>query len=143
MSSQDPLNQPRAISLSSRLAQISTHWSPKLIATLNSTFEVKLAKLSGEFVWHSHPGTDELFLVLSGTLTIKFSEPGREKGLEDVKLTPGSLLVVPSGVRHCPVTEDGGEVAVLLFESAGVLNTGDAGRVEGLTNEVEDFRGRV
>jgi hypothetical protein len=89
------------------------------------------------------PVLTSCFLVLSGPLTIKFSESEREKGLEDVRLTPGSLLVVPSSVSHYPVAEDGGAVAALLFESAGVLNTGDACRVEGLTNDVEDFRGKA
>ncbi|KIM93720.1 hypothetical protein OIDMADRAFT_21489 [Oidiodendron maius Zn] len=137
--------QPQKISIRTALSSISTHWAPKLIASLNDEFEVKLAKLAGKFVWHSHEDTDELFLVLSGELTIMFEEPGSEEAatLKDVTLSGGELVVVPKGVRHCPVTKDGEEVEVLLFETAGVVNTGDAKRTPGLTNEVEDIRQRV
>ncbi|WP_214412593.1 cupin domain-containing protein [Sphaerisporangium fuscum] len=72
----------------------------------------------GEFVWHTHPGTDELYLVISGRLTIRL-----RKG--DVVLEPGQLYVVPRGVEHCPVAEE--ETAILLVEPLGTLNTGDAG----------------
>ncbi len=107
----DPVNIVRALDRFSEL------WTQKKIADLND-YEIKLAKLKGEFVWHTHPETDELFLVVSGRLTIRLREG-------DVVLGPGELYVVPRGVEHCPVAEE--ETAVLLVEPAGTLNTGDAG----------------
>ncbi|MGP4002783.1 cupin domain-containing protein [Streptomyces sp. 8N706] len=106
-----------AVNLADKLSQFSELWSQKKIADLND-YEVKLAKLKGEFVWHSHPDTDELFLVISGRLTIQLRTG-------DVVLEPGELYVVPQGVEHCPLAEE--ETAILLLEPAGVPNTGDAG----------------
>lgn len=108
---------PVPVNLADRLAQFSELWSQKKVAELND-YEVKLAKLKGEFVWHGHENTDELFLVISGRLTIQLRE-------RDVVLGPGELFVVPRGVEHCPLAEE--ETAILLFEPAGTLNTGDAG----------------
>lgn len=133
--------QPTKVSTTATLQKVQSFWSPKLIGSLNDAYEIKLAKLSGEFVWHSHPDTDELFFVLSGDLTIKFREPGGNQDLEDVNLTAGEMIIVPKGVRHCPVTRDGEEVSVMLIEPTGVINTGDAETTEGLTNAVEDIRG--
>ena len=80
--------------------------------------EVKLVKLEGEFVWHTHEDTDELFLVVEGQLTIQLRD-------RDVVLGPGQLFVVPRGVEHCRRADQ--EVKALLLEPAGVVNTGDAG----------------
>jgi mannose-6-phosphate isomerase-like protein (cupin superfamily) len=91
------------------------HWSPEIVARLND-YEVKVARLAGEFVRHRHAETDELFLVLSGTLTIRMDDG-------DVTLHAGQLYVVPRGVEHQPVTD--GEVQVVLIEPTGVVNTGD------------------
>jgi mannose-6-phosphate isomerase-like protein (cupin superfamily) len=107
------------IDIAAKLALFSDHWSPKVIATLND-YEVKLARLNGEFVWHTHEDTDELFLVIDGHLTIQLRDG-------DVTLGPGQLFVVPRGVEHCPIAD--GEVSVLLIEPAGVVNTGDAGGI--------------
>lgn len=107
-----------AVNLTTKLAKIDAVWQPKIIARLND-YEVKLARLDGEFVWHRHPDTDELFLVLSGALSIQLRDG-------DVRLAPGELCVVPRGVEHCPRTE-GGPCSVLLIEPAGTPNTGDAG----------------
>ncbi|TLS46849.1 cupin domain-containing protein [Streptomyces montanus] len=112
------MNEPNtAVSLAHRLSQFSELWTQKTIARLND-YEVKLAKLKGEFVWHKHEDTDELFLVISGRLTIQLRDG-------DVVLEPGELFVVPRGAEHCPVADE--ETAVLLLEPEGVLNTGDAG----------------
>ncbi|MET7369502.1 cupin domain-containing protein [Streptomyces sp. NPDC005566] len=112
-------NRPTgAINLAHKLSLFSDLWTQKKIADLND-YEVKLAKLKGEFVWHSHEETDEMFLVVGGRLTIRLRET------DDVVLGPGDLFVVPRGVEHCPVAEE--ETAILLIEPAGVLNTGDAG----------------
>jgi mannose-6-phosphate isomerase-like protein (cupin superfamily) len=106
-----------AVNLAHKLSQFDELWTQKKIAELND-YEVKLAKVKGEFVWHTHEDTDELFLVISGRLTIKLEDG-------DVVLEPGELFVVPRGAEHCPVADE--ETAILLLEPAGVLNTGDAG----------------
>jgi mannose-6-phosphate isomerase-like protein (cupin superfamily) len=112
----------RVVDLADKLDLFSEHWSPKVVARLND-YEIKLAKLKGEFVWHTHDDTDELFLVIEGTLTIQLrDDEGRP---HDVTLTAGQLYVVPRGVEHCPVAD--GDVAVMLIEPAGVVNTGSAG----------------
>jgi mannose-6-phosphate isomerase-like protein (cupin superfamily) len=104
------------VDLVTKLAQFSEHWSPKVIARLND-YEIKVVKLQGEFVWHSHADTDELFLVIDGTLTIQLRDGA-------VTLGPRQLFVVPRGTEHCPIAD--GEVAAMLIEPAGVVNTGDA-----------------
>lgn len=117
-----PIDRPidRPVDITAKFAQFSEHWSPKVVATLND-YEIKLVRIQGEFVWHAHDDTDELFLVVDGTLTIQLDD-GPAGG---VTLTPGQLYVVPRGVRHCPVAD--GEVLAMLIEPAGVVNTGDAG----------------
>jgi mannose-6-phosphate isomerase-like protein (cupin superfamily) len=107
----------RAVDLQERLSRFSDHWSPKVVARLND-YEVKVVKVQGEFTWHTHDDTDELFLVIEGELTIQLREG-------DVTLGPGQLYVVPRGVEHCPRAD--GEVSALLIEPAGVVNTGGAG----------------
>ena len=108
---------PEPVDLREKLDAFEDRWSPKVIARLND-YEIKLAKLEGEFVWHSHAETDELFLVLDGELAIDFRDG-------QVRLGPGQVLVVPRGVEHRPVAQ--GLVHALLIEPAGVVNTGDAG----------------
>ncbi|MBT2385705.1 cupin domain-containing protein [Streptomyces sp. ISL-11] len=123
-----PPQPARSVNLAERLAGFHDHWAQRKIADLND-YEVKIAKLLGEFVWHSHDDTDELFLVISGRLTIRLRDG-------DVTLAPGEVFVVPRGVEHCPVAEE--ETAVLLLEPAGVVNTGSAGGP--LTRGVTDAR---
>jgi mannose-6-phosphate isomerase-like protein (cupin superfamily) len=103
--------------LAELFSRFDEQWAPKKIADLND-YEVKIVKLQGEFVWHSHEDTDELFLVVDGELTIQLRD-------RDVALRSGELFVVPRGVEHCPRAEH--EAAVLLLEPRGVVNTGDAG----------------
>jgi mannose-6-phosphate isomerase-like protein (cupin superfamily) len=105
------------VDLADKLGLFSEHWSPKVVARLND-YEIKLAKLKGEFVWHAHDDTDELFLVIAGILTIQLRDG-------DVTLRAGQLYVVPRGVEHCPIAD--GDVSVMLIEPAGVVNTGSAG----------------
>jgi mannose-6-phosphate isomerase-like protein (cupin superfamily) len=105
------------VDLNAKFDLFSEHWSPKLVARLND-YEVKLVRIQGDFVWHTHEETDELFLVLDGLLTIQLRD-------RDVVLGPGQLFVVPRGVEHCPRADK--EVRALLLEPAGVTNTGDAG----------------
>ncbi|NYH78258.1 mannose-6-phosphate isomerase-like protein (cupin superfamily) [Actinopolyspora biskrensis] len=108
------VNQP--VDIAEELSLVSEHWSPKVVSRLND-YEIKVVKLEGEFVWHTHEDTDELFLVVSGELTIQLRDG-------DVHLSPGQLHVVPRGVEHCPLAE--GEVHAVLVEPTGVVNTGDA-----------------
>jgi len=105
------------VDLSERLSSFTEHWSPKVVARMND-YEVKVVKAHGEFTWHSHADTDELFLVVAGRLTIRMRDG-------DVALGPGQLFVVPRGKEHCPVAD--GEVHAVLIEPTGVVNTGDAG----------------
>lgn len=99
------------------LSAISDPWQPHRLTSIND-YDVKVVKLHGEFVWHTHPDTDELFLVLSGELTIQLRD-------RDVVLGPQDVFVVPKGVEHCPKAVN--EVQALLFEPQGTVNTGDAG----------------
>ena len=107
---------PPVIDLGDKLASFSETWSPRIVAELNGQ-QVKLAKLEGEFVWHRHEAEDELFLVVAGRLRMRFRGG-------DAVLGPGQMIVVPAGVEHLPVADDG-ECHVLLFEPASTLNTGD------------------
>ncbi|SDP94566.1 Mannose-6-phosphate isomerase, cupin superfamily [Actinopolyspora xinjiangensis] len=104
------------VDIAEKLSRVAEHWAPKVVARLND-YEIKVVKVQGEFVWHSHEDTDELFLVVDGELTIQLPDG-------DVRLRPGQLYVVPRGVEHCPVAE--GEVHAVLMEPRGVVNTGDA-----------------
>ena len=104
------------INLKEKLSKFSDHWSPKVIAELND-YQFKLVKIQGEFVWHNHPDTDEVFIVIEGTMNIEFEN-------ETVRLTEGEMLVVPKGVEHKPYAEK--ECKVMLVEPRGVVNTGDS-----------------
>ena len=104
------------INLVACLRQFSEHWSPRIIASLNDQ-EVKLAKFQGVFDWHAHENEDELFLVVQGEFTMEFRD-------RSVILREGEMIVVPRGVEHRPVAEH--ECHVLLFEPAGIINTGNA-----------------
>lgn len=104
------------VDLAEKLNLFSEHWSPKTVARLND-YEIKVVKIQGEFVWHSHQDTDELFLVLSGQLAIQLRNG-------EVVLGAGQLFVVPRGVEHCPIAHEG-EVHAMLIEPIGTANTGD------------------
>ena len=104
-----------AINIASKLALVSEHWSPNIVASFNG-HDVMVVKLKGEFVWHSHPDTDDFFYVVKGNLRLRLRD-------RDVLLGPGDLYIVPKGVEHCPVAAE--EVHLLLIEPAGTPNTGD------------------
>ena len=106
----------RKVNLTDAFASFDERWSPRIAAELNGQ-HVKLAKLEGPFVWHGHEQEDELFLVVRGRLVIELRDG-------EVALDAGEFVVIPRGVEHRPVA-DNGEVHVLLFEPAGTLNTGD------------------
>jgi mannose-6-phosphate isomerase-like protein (cupin superfamily) len=103
------------INLGDKFTRFTDQWSPKIIADLNDS-HVKLAKVQGEFVWHSHGEEDELFLVIQGELTIELRDG-------QVTLGPGELVVIPKGVEHRPVAQQ--EVQLLLIEPKGIKHTGD------------------
>jgi mannose-6-phosphate isomerase-like protein (cupin superfamily) len=105
------------INFRKKLAKIDEHWSPKIVAQMND-YHLKLVKVQRDFVWHSHPDTDEVFIVLGGELSIDFRD-----GV--TALREGEMLVVPKGVEHKPRAEE--ECRLLLIEPAGTPNTGDAG----------------
>lgn len=106
----------QVINLKDKLTRFSDYWHPRIIGALNGQ-HVKLAKLQGDFVWHSHEHEDELFYVLHGRLIMEFRD-------RTEVLHPGELIIVPRGVEHRPRAEE--EVHLLLFEPAGTLNTGNA-----------------
>jgi mannose-6-phosphate isomerase-like protein (cupin superfamily) len=105
------------INFAEKLAKFNEQWKPKIVAQMNDYY-FKLVKLEGEFIWHSHPDTDEVFVVLEGGLRIEFRDGA-------VNLRPGEMFVVPRGQEHRPVAEH--ECHLLLIEPAGTPNTGDAG----------------
>ena len=106
---------PTAIRLAEKLETFTDRWAPKIVSQFNG-HDVTLVKVKGEFVWHSHPETDDFFLVLKGQLVIQLRDG-------DVRLGPGDLYVVPKGEEHRPVAEE--ETHLLLIEPHGTPNTGD------------------
>ena len=102
--------------LDAAFALIPEPWQPHRLASVND-YDVKVARLRGEFVWHAHPETDELFLVIEGRLTIQLRDG-------DVELGPRDVFVVPRGVEHRPRVDDG-DALVMMVEPAGTVNTGD------------------
>ncbi len=106
-----------AVNLDEKLAAIREHWSPRIVARMNDT-DFKLVKFQGEFVWHDHAHTDEVFLVMRGAMTVHFRD-------RDVRVGAGELFVVPRGVEH--KTSAQGECSALIVELAGTVNTGAAG----------------
>jgi len=108
-----------AVNLAEKFRKVQDYWNPRIIGELND-FAVKIVKLKGEFIWHHHDVEDELFLVIKGTLRMRF--PDRE-----ALIRQGEFLIVPHGVDHQPVADE--EVHLVLLEPKTTLNTGT------LTNE--------
>lgn len=104
-----------SVSIPQTLSKIQDQWSPYLVAAVNGQ-HVKVAKVDGEFIFHAHPDSEELFYLLSGELTMKL------EGSDDVVMQPGDVYVVPRGARHCPVARD---AQIMMVEQAGTVNTGD------------------
>ena len=102
------------VNLAEKFSLFDDYWSPKIVGELNDSY-VKLVKVKGEFVWHSHDAEDELFLVVKGSLRIRLRD-------RDVRLQPGELVIVPRGVEHMPVAEE--EAHLLVLESKSTVNTG-------------------
>jgi mannose-6-phosphate isomerase-like protein (cupin superfamily) len=102
------------INLAAKFAKFSEHWSPKIVAQMND-YHFKLVKFQGEFVWHDHPHTDEVFIVLDGAMTIHFRDG-------DIAVGAGEMFVIPKGVEH--KTSATAECRAMLVETAGTVNTG-------------------
>ena len=119
--------QNPVINFSDKFSLFDDLWSPRIIARMND-YHFKLAKIQGEFIWHSHRETDEVFIVTHGTLKIHLREG-------TIEMHQGEMYVVPKGVEHKPTAEE--ECHILLIEPAGTLNTGDAGGE--LTKKVETW----
>lgn len=106
------------VNFAEKLSLFSEHWSPKIVAQMND-YHFKVVKVQGKFVWHSHPETDEVFVVLAGELCIEMREG------DDIWLRPGEMTVIPKDAEHRPVARE--ECHILLVEPAGTINTGDTG----------------
>jgi mannose-6-phosphate isomerase-like protein (cupin superfamily) len=110
------LRAPTHINLADKLGEFSEHWSPKIVARYNDN-EVRLVKTDGEFVWHKHDETDELFLILEGEFDMDFRD-------RTVTVKAGELLIVPRGTEHRPAARRG-EVKLLLIDPNDTPNTGN------------------
>jgi mannose-6-phosphate isomerase-like protein (cupin superfamily) len=115
------------VTLASKFASFSDHWSPKIVGELNGQ-HVKVVKFVGEFVWHHHDDEDEMFIVHRGRFRMQLRD-------REIELRAGDFLIVPRGVEHRPVADE--EVEVVLFEPAGTLNTGN---VQGARTVAEPAR---
>jgi mannose-6-phosphate isomerase-like protein (cupin superfamily) len=104
------------VSIPAKLDSFSDHWAPRIVARYND-HEVRLVKVEGEYIWHSHDDTDEMFLILEGELDMEFRD-------RTVTLGPGELIVVPKGIEHRPCARKG-EVKLLLIDPKDMPNTGD------------------
>ena len=107
-------NKSKKINIKQKFSKFSQYWSPKVLAEMND-YQFKIARIKGEFIWHNHNETDEVFIVIEGTMKILL------KG-ETIQLSKGDLYVVPKGIDHKPVAEK--ECKVMLVELKGTKNTG-------------------
>ncbi len=104
------------INLADKLAKFTDHWAPRVVAEMND-YQLKVVKFLGDFVWHRHADTDEVFLVISGEMQVGFRD-------RSVMLRVGELLVVPKGVEH--ITRAAVECHALIIEPRGIINTGES-----------------
>jgi mannose-6-phosphate isomerase-like protein (cupin superfamily) len=104
-----------AINFQQKLSLFSEHWSPKIIAQLND-YDLKLVRIKGDFVWHDHEDTDEVFIVIEGKMQVQFRD-------KQVELEEGEMIVVPRGEEHKPYAEN--ECKLLVIEPSGTRNTGE------------------
>lgn len=103
-----------SINLVRKFNLFNEHWQPKVVAEMND-YQFKIVKIQGDFVWHDHQDTDEVFMVIEGELRIDFRDGA-------VQLSAGEMFVVPKGVEHKPYAEK--EAKIMLIEPRGVINTG-------------------
>ncbi|QXI30762.1 cupin domain-containing protein [Pseudomonas vanderleydeniana] len=125
-----PHSQPepsrQAVNLAHKASLIDQQWSPRVVAEMND-YQFKVVRIEGEFIWHSHPETDEAFIVLEGVLRIDLPEGS-------VFVGPGELYVVPRGVQHRTAAD--GEARLMMIEPRGILNTGHEGGERTATNDL-------
>jgi len=107
----------KPVNFKEKFAQFSQHWSPKIVGQMND-YHLKVVKVKGEFVWHQHTDTDEVFIVIDGRMTIHLRDG-------EVDISTGEMFIVPKGIEHKPSAQN--ECSILLIEPAGTVNTGDAG----------------
>ena len=119
-------NRRDVINFAHKLSLFSEQWQPKVIAELND-YQFKIVRITGDFVWHDHPETDEAFIVLDGELRIDLRD-------RSVVLGPGEMFVVPKGTEHKPFARK--EVKMLLIEPRGTLNTGHEGGERTAENDI-------
>ena len=103
------------VNIAQKMALFSEHWSPKIVGELDN-YHIKAVKFVGDFVWHHHEDTDEMFLVIDGSFTMKLRDG-------DIHIQQGEFIIIPKGVEHRPVAEE--QVDIMLFEPASTHNTGD------------------
>ncbi|QXI52134.1 cupin domain-containing protein [Pseudomonas alvandae] len=120
------MNQYSPINVAQKYALFAEQWAPKVIAEMND-YQFKIARLEGDFIWHTHADTDETFIVLDGVLRIDFRDGA-------VMIGPGEMYVVKKGVEHKPSAER--EVKLLLIEPRGVINTGEETNERTAVNDV-------
>ncbi|MEU7043217.1 cupin domain-containing protein [Streptomyces varsoviensis] len=129
-------NEPRLpLHLSEALASFDALWSPRIVERVND-YDVRIAKVEGEHIWHAHDDTDEFFLVLDGELHISLREPAGER---TVLLPKGAVFTVPRGTEHKPAAPSG--AAILMFEPSGTLSVGD--RHEEVPGHVDETTGHA
>jgi mannose-6-phosphate isomerase-like protein (cupin superfamily) len=116
----------RVINFTEKFAKFNDHWKPRIVAEMND-YQFKLVKFQGDFVWHTHTDTDEVFIVLDGEMEIAFRDGA-------VVVGAGEMYVVPKGCEH--MTRAKSECRALLIEPRGVVNTGDAGGMLTAPNNV-------
>jgi mannose-6-phosphate isomerase-like protein (cupin superfamily) len=107
------------VNLAQKFSKFTEYYSPKIVGDLNDS-HVKLAKLKGEFIWHHHDAEDEMFLVIKGTLRMKYFDGGQER---EEQIREGEFIIVPRGVEHKPIADE--EVHLMLLEPKSTLNTGN------------------
>lgn len=105
---------PDKVNLTEKFALFSEQWSPKIVGQVNDV-HIKIGKIQGEFLWHSHENEDEMFMVIDGRMTLRFRD-------KDVVVNPGEFIVVPRGVEHMPVAET--ETQLMMIEPVSTVNTG-------------------
>ncbi len=115
------------VNITDKFSQFNDHWNPRIIGELNGQY-VKIAKVQGDFIWHSHENEDELFLVIKGTLILEFRD-------KTVTINEGEFYIVPKGVEHRPKAVE--ETHIMMFEPKSTINTGSE-RTD-LTKENLDF----
>ena len=115
-----------AINVMEKFGKFQTQWTPKVIAEMND-YQFKIARIQGEFIWHHHAETDEVFIIVEGEMVLRFRDG-------DVPLRAGDMYVVPKGVEHQPCASS--ECKIMLVEPRGVLNTGNVGGERTMQNDV-------